>query len=202
MRMFPLLVALLFSCAIVEAGPVKVYKLDAGYYLIQGDQIVAAQIVGPSDPVVPPPVIVPDSDLKKQIVAAVNQIPATDARHTAALKLSAVYQALAGKVRDGTIPPGSAVTAVDLLGKAALGTADAKTFAPVIAVVDAALSKATTATAIAGILTEAADAVASTVPASGDESMGALATRYGFDWDKFLEFIMQLLQVLLPLIIS
>jgi hypothetical protein len=75
----------------------------------------------------------------------------------------------------------------------------------VLAVVNTAVGKASTAADCAGVFDSAAMAVLSTVPASGDgsdEAMQAAAERYGFDWTSFMEFLMKLLTVLLPLIIS
>lgn len=86
----------------------------------------------------------------------------------------------------------------------------------VISVIEAELSKQSTKTASAQVLDAAAVSVLSTVPSS-EEAVSAmrangplkdnaafqkLATLYKFDWDTFLAFLMQLLQALLPLIIS
>ena len=186
-----------------EPQQITVWKLDAGYYIVSGSQILAFP---PNGPVVPPvtpdvPPVVPTTEFQKRVGDAVMSIPASDARHQAALKLTATYQMLAGQVKDGKIAPANAVAAAELICPIALGT-DKAVWAPVFSVVNDAVSKAGTPEATAKVFTDAADAVLSTVPASGDGDMKAAATRYGFDWDKFMEFLMQLLQILLPRIIS
>ena len=200
-----LLVAILIGSLASAAEPqqITVWKLESGYYIVSGSQILSFP---PNGPVVPPvtpdvPPVVPTTEFQKRVGDAVMSIPASDARHQAALKLTATYQMLAGQVKDGKIATANAVAAADLICPIALGT-DKGAWAPVFSVVNDAVSKAGTPEATAKVFTDAADAVLSTVPASGDGDMKAAATRYGFDWDKFMEFLMQLLQILLPLIIS
>ena len=193
--------AFISASAAVAAQPVKivVYQLDAGYYVVQNGEIVPFP---PNGPIVPPtPPIVPVSQFAKAVTDEVAKIPASDKRHTAALKLTATYQMLAGQVSDGKIHPANAVQAADLICPIALGT-DKAAWGGVFSVVNAAVGKAGTPEATAAIFTEAADAVLSTVPATGDGDMAAAAERYGFDWDAFLAFLMELMKILLPLIIS
>ncbi len=212
MRPILILAAVLAASVATAAEPLKVYKLDAGHYLITGTNVSVqpVQIVTPDVPTPPPPPV-PVDELSKAVTAAVNTIPATDARHAAALKMAAICQVLGGQISAGKIHPTDAAQALQLIGKAGLGK-DAKTWEPVLAVIESALSKATTAEASAKVLDTAGAAVLATVPASdaavatmqaGGEDNAAfksLAEKYGFDWNKFLEFIMQLLMVLLPLI--
>lgn len=187
--------------AAASVQTITVYRVTAGDYVIQGGVIVpfGQQPTPPNPPEPPTPPTPPVSDLAKSIVAEINKLPATDKRHTAAMKLTATYQMLAGQVKDGKIHPTNAVAAADLICPIALGT-DGKTWAGVFSVVNAAVGKAGTAEATAAVFDEAATATLSTVPASGD--LEATAERYGFDWSTFMAFLMQLLQILLPLIIS
>lgn len=179
---------------------ITVFRVTAGDYVIQGGTLVpfGTQPIPTPDPTPDP---TPVSDLSKAVVAEINKIPVSDKRHTAAMKLTATYQMLGGQVRDGKIHPTNAVAAADLICPIALG-ADGKQ-APwpgVFSVVNAAVGKAGTVEATAAVFDEAATATLSTVPASGD--LEATAERYGFDWTSFLAFLMQLLQILLPLIVS
>lgn len=193
---------LIFCAAILAASvasaaepqQIVVWKLDAGYYVVSGSQILAFP---PSGPVVPPvdPPVTPVNDLTQAITAAVNAVPAGDKRNAAALKLSKIYEMLAGQ----KLPPAKAVEAVNTIVNLGLGS-DKETLAGVYSVVNAALGKCTTEAAVSAVLTEAADAVGASVPASGDERQ--TAEKYGIDWDKFLSFIMQLLTVLLPIILA
>lgn len=195
-----LMLALMASVA-SAADPVKitVFRLDSGYYVIQGGEIVAFP---PNGPIVPPDVPnPPTTEFSKAVTAAVTMLPANDQRHAAALKLAAVYRLLAQQVKDGKIHPTSAVKGAELLCPAALG-ADSKDWGGVFLVVNAAVGKAGTPDATAAVFVEAADTVQSTTPAGDYDDMQMAASRYGFDWDKFMTFLMQLLQVLLPLIIS
>lgn len=201
MRAILILVSMLIASVLVATEPqqITVWRItEPGDYVIVGSQIVH---YAPNGPVVPPvdPPVVPTTDLAKAIVAEIAKIPATDKRHTAAMKLTATYQMLAGQVKDGKIHPANAVAAADLICPIALGT-DGKAWAGVFSVVSTAVGKAGTAEATAAVFDEAATAVLSTVPASGD--LEATAEKYGFDWNAFLAFLMQLLQILLPLIIS
>ena len=197
-----LLAAILAASVVSAAEPqqITVWKLEAGYYMVSGSQIVSFAPGGPIVPPVVPPVI-PVSQFSKSVTDAVGKIPASDKRHESALKLTATYQMLAGQVKDGKIHPTSAVQAADLICPIALGSEKAA-WSGVFSIVNDAVGKAGTADATAAVFTAAADAVLSTVPAAGDGDMKAAAARYGFDWDSFLAFLMQLLQILLPLIIS
>lgn len=200
-RMLLALVTIAVTSQALAAQPEKitVYRLDAGYYVIQGGDIVAFP---PNGPVVPPiPPVVPTNELAQQVTAAINLIPANDQRHAAALKLSAVYTMLADQVRTGNIHPTNAVKAAELLCPAALGL-DSRDWGNVFSVVNAAVGKAGTPDATSAVFTKAAEAVQSTLPAGDYDDTAMAASRYGFDWDKFMAFLMQLLQVLLPLIIS
>lgn len=207
MKWFPLfLVAILAASVVSAAEPqqMTVFRIsEPGYYMISGSQIVSfapgGPVVPPVDPVVPP--VIPVSAFSKAVTDAVAKIPASDKRHESALKLTATYQMLAGQVKDGKIHPTSAVQAADLICPIALGSEKAA-WSGVFSIVNDAVGKAGTADATAAVFTAAADAVLSTVPAAGDGDMKAAAARYGFDWDSFLAFLMQLLQILLPLIIS
>lgn len=192
--------------AAADVETLTVYRINTpGDYVMQGNTLVrygsipTPPVPPPDDPVVPP--VVPVSDLSKAIVAEISKIPASDKRHTAAMKLTATYQMLAGQVRDGKIHPTNAVAAADMICPIALG-ADGKQapWPAVFAVVNAAVGKAGTTEATAAVFDEAATATLSTVPASGD--LEATAERYGFDWTSFLAFLMELLKILLPLIIS
>lgn len=197
-----LVAAVMAAVSLSAQAQVKIFKLEAGHYMVQGDGIVTCQIVSPDTPVPPTPTPTPVDEFSKAVVAAVNKIPATDARHAAAMKLSAVCQVLGEQVTGGKIHPTDGAQAFQLIGKAALAK-DAKTWTNVLEVIETALTKATTAESSADVLTTAGVAVLSTVPAAGDgttETMRAAAEKYGFDWDKFLEFLMQLLVLLLPLI--
>ena len=173
MSRFGCLVLVLIASVLTAAEPQQftVWKLDAGYYVVSGSQIVAFP---PGGPVVPPvdPVVPPTTDLAKAIVAEIDKLPATDKRHTAAMKLTATYQMLAGQVKDGKIHPTNAVAAADLICPIALGT-DGKAWAGVFSVVNAAVGKAGTAEATAAVFDEAAAACcprfrqAATMEASG-----------------------------------
>lgn len=190
------------ALAAASVQTITVYRVTAGDYVFQGGTLVpfgTQPPVPPDDPVDPP--VPPVSDLSKAIVAEIGKVAASDKRHTAAMKLTATYQMLAGQVRDGKIHPTNAVAAADMICPIALG-ADGKQapWPAIFAVVNAAVGKAGTAEATAAVFDEAAAATLSTVPASGD--LEAAAERYGFDWTSFMAFLMQLLQILLPLIIS
>ncbi len=195
-----LLTAMLCASLASAAQPqqITVWKLDAGYYIVSGSQILAFP---PEGPVVPPddPVVPPSTPFAQAVTAAVNQIAVSDKRHQAAMKLTATYQMLAGQVKDGKIHPSNAVQAAELLCPIALGSEKAA-WGRVCSVVTDEVSKAGTPEATAAVFTAASDAVLATVPASGD--LQAAAERYGFDWDKFMAFLMELIVKLLPLIIS
>lgn len=212
--MFRLILILATVLAASTAHAQRVYNLPAGQYLITGEVRAVGPVISPDGPVVPPvvppvtpPVVPPVNEFAGKVTAAVNKIATSDKRHEAALKLSATYQMLAGQVRDGKIHPASAVQAADLICPIALGS-EGKTWANVFAVVNAEVGKAGEAGACASIFTAAAEAVLSTVPAGADEDLStdtglqAAAARYGFDWTTFMAFLMELLKVLLPLIIS
>lgn len=206
--------------AAADVETFTVYRINTpGDYVMQGNTLVRYGSIPtppfppPDDPVVPPTPPVPVDELSEAVTAAVNTIPATDARHAAALKMSAICQVLGSQISTGKIHPTDGPQALQLIGKAGLGK-DAKTWEPVLAVIESALAKATTAEASAKILETAGAAVLATVPDSdaavatmqaGGEigenaAFKSLAEKYGFDWDKFLEFLMQLLMLLLPLI--
>lgn len=210
MRPMLILATLIAALTATADGQVKIYKLEAGHYMVQGDGIVTCQIVAPDVPTPPNPPV--PSDLAKAIVAAVNAIPVNDARHTAALKLAAVCQVIGGQVADGKIHPTDAAQALSLVAKAALAK-DATAWSGVLTVIESALTKATTADASAKVFSAAGAAVLSTVPNSADAvatlqsgplkdnaAFKSLAQKYGFDWDTFLAFLIQLLTLLLPLI--
>ena len=197
------LAAILTASVTSAAEPQQIilWKLDAGYYLIQGGQPVlfspSGPVVPPDDPIVPPPT----TEFSKAVTTAALLIPVSDKRHTAAMKLTATYQMLGGQVKDGKIHPANAVAAADMICPIALGV-DGKAWQGVFSVVNAELAKAGDAAACASVFDAAATAVLSTVPAAADGDMQAAAQRYGFDWDVFMEFLMKLLVMLLPLIIS
>lgn len=190
------LVAMLCASLASAAQPqqITVWKLDAGYYVVSGSQILAFP---PAGPIVPPddPVVPPGTPFAQAVTAAVNAIPATDQRHAAALKLAKVYEALAGQ----KLPPAKAVEAISTIINLGLGK-DSKVLEGVYSVVNAAVAKCADEAAVSAVLAQAAEAVQATVPASGDEK--AAAERYGIDWDKFLTFIMDLLVKLLPIILA
>ena len=205
-RILLLCAAVLAASFASAADAVKIYNLPAGQYLISGEVRAIGPVISPDGPVVPPvppvdPVVPTPTVFSKAVVAEVNKIPASDKRHESALKLTATYQMLAGQIKDGKIHPSNAVQAADLICPIALG-ADKSAWTGVFAIVNAAVGKAGTPEATAGVFTTAADAVLSTIPAAGDGDMAAAAARYGFDWDSFMSFLMELLKILLPLIIS
>jgi hypothetical protein len=200
------LITALAAVSLQAADAAKIYNLPAGSYVITGQVRAVGPVISPDGPQPDPnpdpnPDPTPVSQFSKAVTDAVAKIPASDKRHTAALKLTATYQMLAGQVKDGKIHPANAVQAADLICPIALGP-DKKDWGGVFSVVNAEVGKAGTPEATAATFTAAADAVLSTVPAAGDGDMQAAAERYGFDWDSFLAFLMQLLQILLPLIIS
>jgi hypothetical protein len=193
-----LLAAVLAASVASTASAQRVYNLPSGQYVITGEVRAVGPVISPDGPVVPPPVVPPPvvpATLTKAVTDAVNAIPSSDKRNAAALKLSKVYGMMAGQ----KLPPAKAVEAVNTIVNLGLG-ADSKTLEGVYAVVNAALGKCTTDAAVSAVLSEAADAVGATVPASGDEHQ--TAEKYGIDWDKFMSFIMQLLTVLLPIILA
>ena len=217
--MFPKFLLFLAMCvsAVASASEpqqITVWKLDAGYYIVSGSQIVAFP---PGGPVIPPndPVVPPQTPFAQAVTAAVTAIPESDKRHQAAMKLTATYQMFAGQLKDGKLHPTSAVAAAELLCPIALGS-DKAAWGPVLAVVNAEVGKAGTPEATAAVFTQAAEVVLSTVPNSGpalammqagmmmgeNEEMTKLAKSFGFDWSKFMEFVMDLFLKLLPFIIS
>jgi hypothetical protein len=203
----------LILATVLAASPAfaqRVYDLPAGQYLITGEVRAIGPVISPDGPVVPPPVdpvvppVVPVPQFSKSVTDAVGKIAVSDKRHESALKLTATYQMLGGQVKDGKIHPTNAVAAADMICPIALGS-DGKTWAGVFTVVNTAVGKAGTPEATAAVFDAAATAILSTVPAAGDgsdEDMQQAAERYGFDWTTFMAFLMQLLQILLPLIIS
>lgn len=118
---------------------------------------------------------------------------------------SKTWQALLGMLDSGQL--GS------LLEKAG-GAYD--TWSPVLNLIESELSKQTAKIGCVSVLETASEAVLSTVPDSGpalevmrsgkmlgeNEELVKLAKAYGFDWTAFMSFLMQLLTLLLPLIIS
>ena len=182
-----------------EPQAIIVWKLDAGYYVVSGSQIVAFPPSGPVVPPVDPPVVppTPDNDFSKAVINAVMTVPASDNRNTAALKLSKVYEMLAGQ----KLPPAKAVEAVSTIVNLGLGS-DKGTLESVYVVVNAAIAKCQDEAAVSDVLSEAADAVGSTVPVSAGEDEQDTAQRYGIDWDVFLKFVMDLLIKLLPIILA
>jgi len=175
---------------------------QSGKYLltIEGSAVTieAATVIDPysPDPDVPvPPQPEPDSDFVKVVVGAVQAIPESDARHAAALKLAKTYEMLAGQ----DIPVDKVVNAVETIAKLAL-QADAKAWEGVRKVVETRLGQCQTEADCDKILAEATEAIESTIPAS-ELDPAAAAESYGFDWDTFLDFLMKLLTMLLPLII-
>ena len=193
-----LIVTPLFGQQVV---PVGIQANDGVYVLTissgQVSSLVPLPIIKPSGPVPPPPPPPPPvDDLSKAVTAEINKIPATDARHAAAMKLAKTLEVLAQQA----IPPDKTVSAVTTIANLALGS-DAQAWSSVLAVVNSALGKCTTELACDTVLTQAAAAVTATVPTSADGDINALAEAYGFDWDKFLDFLMQLIMLLLPLFI-
>jgi hypothetical protein len=198
------LLAAFLAASVAQAAAPSIYDLPAGKYLIDGAVRAIGPVIAPGGPVVPPPddpVVPPELEFGNAVKAAVNKIPVSDARHAAAMKLSATYQMLGGQVKDGKIHPTSAVKAAEMICPIALGS-DGKAWGGVFAVVNAAVGKAGTPEATAAVFDAAASAVLVTVPASSDGDMEKAAAQYGFDWTSFMAFLMQLLQILLPLIIS
>lgn len=193
---------------------ITVFRVTAGYYVVQGGVIVPFGEQPPVPPVVPP--VVPTTDLAKAILAEIAKIPANNARHTAATKLCGVYQVVSSKVDDDTISFSSAAQGVDFLLKPAIGTAAAKTWEPVTNLVEAAMNGCTSKASCLATMNEAASAILSTVPNSANavEAMQAgkmlgeneefkqLAKVYGFDWNAFLMMLLEVFLKLLPLIIS
>lgn len=90
------------------------------------------------------------------------------------------------------------------------------TWTPVISLIESELSKQSDKVGCTKVLKAAADAILSTIPNSGpalemmrsgkmmgeNNELMKLAQVYSLDWDKFMMFLIQILQVLLPLIIS
>jgi hypothetical protein len=220
--MFRLILVLATVLIATTAEAQKVYRLPAGDYLITGDVrpigpvIVPGTVVPPPvDPIVPPPVV-PVATLTKAVTDAVNAIPASDKRHTAAVKVSAVYQMIGSKVEDDTLPFASAGAAVAYMMKPALGVSDAATWAGVSAIVEAKLNGCQSKADCLTTLNTAASAVLATVPASesavaslepgvmraDSEVMQSLAKTYGIDWNAFLMILLELFLKFLPMIIS
>lgn len=204
MKWFLLILALLVAlCPMYavagEPEAITVWKLDAGYYVVSGSQIVAFPPSGPVVPPVDPPVVppTPDSDFSKAVINAVMTVPASDKRNTAAFKLSGIYEMLAGQ----KLPPAKAVEAISSIVNLGLGS-DKETLAGVYAVVNAELARCKDEAAVSAVLSKAADAVGSTVPVSGGEDEAQTAKRYGIDREAFRQFIMDLIIKLLPIILA
>lgn len=181
-----------------DAPLVVVIKTGQQYFLFSvtgGVATVTAIEVVDLIPNPDPPPQPPPSELSAVIVAEVEKIAENDARHAAALKLSATYEMLA----DQTIPVGKTASAVNTIANLALSS-DAATWSGVTAVVNAALGKCATEAAADAVLKNVSGAIASTVPSAGDTAEAA--ARYGLDWEKFLAFLMDLLIKLLPLLIK
>lgn len=156
--------------------------------------------IGPAPGPVPEPDPTPDADLTKSIVAAVEKIPADDSRHAVALQLAKVYEMLAGQ----TIPADKTIVAVNTIVKMMI-LDDVTEWSGVLDVVNEALGKCKTEAEADAVLVAASSAISSTVPAgdlSTDDAYKEAAGKYGLDWEKFLEKLIQLLTVLLPLIIG
>lgn len=203
-RLCSLVAIVVLSVAAAPAAEVIFHITAPGYYALVGGKLVAVQVVevSPAGPVVPPapPVPTPDptpvpSDLTKQVVDAVNKVPVTDKRHEVALKLGKIYEMMSGQ----TLPPAKSVEAVTAMINLALQS-DSGLLSAVYGVVDSALGKCATEAAVSAVLKQAANAVNSTVPASGDQET---AEKYKIDWDKFMTFIMDIfVKFILPYIIK
>lgn len=97
--------AVVLAASIASAAePMRVYKLDAGYYAVQGTGIVRVQIVTPDDPT-PQPDPTPDvlSANSKAIRDAAQKATSDPNRETTALQLAELYRLIAGKVTDKAI---------------------------------------------------------------------------------------------------
>lgn len=166
--------------------------------------------VPPDDPVVPP--VVPSTDLAKVVVAEISKVAASDARHGAATKLGAAYDALSGT----TIPATKAVEVANAMTAMVLTAADRQLMAGAMTAVNTALAKCTTDVAVAATFKEAGAACVSTVPASeaavaqmrsdlaaaDQDELKALGERYSIDWTAFMQMVMQFITVVLPIILQ
>lgn len=188
---------------------------EPGYYVVQGNAIVefGIQPPNPPEPPEPPtPPVPPVSDLAKAVVAEINKITANDARHGAATKLGAAYDALGGT----TIPAAKAVEVANAMTAMVLTAAERQLMTGAMAAVNTALAKCTTDAQVAATFKEAGAACVSTVPASAaavaqmqsdlaaadQDELKALGERYGIDWAAFMNMVMQFLTVILPIILQ
>lgn len=190
-----------------------VYECDGPFTIVNGVPVPFGQ----QPPVPPTPDPVPDpvppvSDLSKAIVAEINKISPSDARHMAAVKLGTVYEAVGGE----KVPPAKAVEVAVKGVTLMLTTAEMTMMAPVVSLVNAALTKCTTEADVSAVFLEAGTACVSTVPnsesalaqmgtklqAGETDELKALGERYGIDWSAFMQMMMQFLTVILPLILQ
>lgn len=105
-RSFMILAAFLAASIASGADAIKVYKLDAGHYMVQGSGIVRVQIVTPDEPVPPPdPPPQPDvlSDNAKAIKVASEKATSDPNREQTAMQMAELYRMISGKVTDKSI---------------------------------------------------------------------------------------------------
>lgn len=199
---------------IIVVGPDGQQLADGKYWAIAihadgtAPTVSLALEVGGVVPPPPPPV----EGLTKAVVAEIEKVAANDARHAAATKLGAAYNALGG----ATIPAAKAVEVANAMIAMALTSAEQKMMAGVTGVVNTALAKCTTDAAVSATFREAGVACVSTVPASekavaqmksdlaaaDQDELKSLGERYKIDWTAFMQMVMQFITVVLPIILQ
>ena len=113
MRTILILVSVLIASVLVAAEPqqITVWKLDAGYYVVSGSQIVAfppgGPVVPPVDPVVPPAVLSVDA---KAIKTAAEAAVADPNRENTAKGLATAAGLIRKSTADGTLPNYEAIS--------------------------------------------------------------------------------------------
>ena len=170
--------------------------------------VVVPPVVVPVDPPVVPPVVPPVSEIAASIQAAVEAIPATAKRNETAAKVAGTYQLIAAQIKDGKIPQSSIPAVINGI-KAFLTMGDGKWEA----VIDKTLTYIATCaspTACADVFTQSATGILATIPgpladapqvelseamqtAGFSQELVAKSERAGFDWAKWLPFILQLI---------
>ena len=196
------LIAVLCGSLATAAQPqqIVVWKLDAGYYVVSGSQILAfppeGPIVPPDDPVVP-------DDAAKLTSDLIKALPAADARHQNAIKLAGTLKLLADQVRQGKLPPEKIPEVYAPLMAYAVPDSDWKHIHTAIL---AGLKGCPTPAVCATTLEQYAAGAMSTVPNKADpkivrgvssDEVASAAEEYGFNWSELLKVLLPLLLALL-----
>lgn len=195
--MATVLVATIASAA--EPQQIIVWKLDAGYYVVSGSQIVAFPPGSPVVPPIVPPVVPPINEQAKALLKAAVEAQADPSRAATAANLEAVATLLQQQIEKGTLKDYTSISeAYAYLSEQMVPRTGKAAWAPFQALVGDHLA----ALAQDGVKPAAYAAYFGVVADALDASVPQAEKIQSIDMDTLMKLLEFFMKYILPLIIS